>query len=249
MLKKTFRILCVVMAFALVCSNAMATPLIGDSAPSFKADTTNGKINFPSDYQGKWVILFSHPGDFTPVCTTEFMAFEKSIEKFNALNTQLIGLSEDNVDAHRKWLDSIKMLDFNGSCETRPSFPIIDDKEGNVAKKYGMLQKDKAENKTVRAVFVIDPEAKVRAVIYYPQSTGRYIPEIQRLLIALQTSDKLGVATPANWLPGDDVIVPTANVPEGKTATELEELGITKYSPYLYTKKLDKDEICDNLFE
>ncbi len=249
MFKKTLRAFCVLVALALICTNAKAMPLIGDVAPSFKADTTNGKINFPADYKGKWVVLFSHPGDFTPVCTTEFMAFQNDIEKFNSLNTKLIGLSEDNVDEHRKWLDSIGTIDFNGSCEVKPTFPIIDDKERNVAKKYGMLQKDNSPNKTVRAVFVIDPEAKVRAILYYPQSTGRYIPEIQRLLIALQTSDKFDIATPANWMPGDDVIVPTDNVPEGKTASELKEDGIIKHSPYLYTKKLDKQEICDKLFE
>lgn len=230
-------------------AKAEAMPLIGDTAPSFKAQTTLGEINFPNDYKGKWVVLFSHPADFTPVCTSEFMAFQKAQPKFCSLNTQLLGLSEDNIEQHQKWIESIKTLNFNEQKNIEISFPIIDDANQSIAKKYGMLQKDKNKEKTVRAVFVIDPESKVRAIIYYPQTIGRYIPEIQRLLLALQTTDAFDVATPANWMPGDDVIVSSKNLPEDISDEKLKEEGITKHSPYLYTKKLDKQTICDKLFE
>ena len=251
-------------------AKAEAMPLIGDTAPSFKAQTTLGEINFPNDYKGKWVVLFSHPADFTPVCTSEFMAFQKAQPKFCSLNTQLLGLSEDNIEQHQKWIESIKTLNFNKITlfmvkysinhfsyissyneqkNIEISFPIIDDANQSIAKKYGMLQKDKNKEKTVRAVFVIDPESKVRAIIYYPQTIGRYIPEIQRLLLALQTTDAFDVATPANWMPGDDVIVSSKNLPEDISDEKLKEEGITKHSPYLYTKKLDKQTICDKLFE
>lgn len=230
-------------------AKAEAMPLIGDTAPSFKAQTTLGEINFPNDYKGKWVVLFSHPADFTPVCTSEFIALQKAQPKFCSLNTQLLGLSEDNIEQHQKWIESIKTLNFDEQKNIEISFPIIDDANQSIAKKYGMLQKDKNKEKTVRAVFVIDPESKVRVIIYYPQTIGRYIPEIQRLLLALQTTDAFDVATPANWMPGDDVIVSSKNLPEDISDEKLKEEGITKHSPYLYTKKLDKQTICDKLFE
>lgn len=230
-------------------NKANAMPLIGEKAPSFKAETTTGNLDFPKDYQGNWVILFSHPADFTPVCTSEFIAFQKAQPKFEALNTKLIGLSEDNVEEHKKWLESIKDIEFNCEKNTTITFPIIGDKNQNIAKKYGMLQKDNNKEKTVRAVFIIDPDSLVRAIIYYPQTTGRYIPEIQRLLLALQTSDNFEVSTPANWMPGDDVIVPKSKLPEDISDKNLEAEDITKITPYLYTKKLDKETICDKLFK
>lgn len=249
MFKKMFLILSALTAITLLCENAYSIPLIGDEAPSFKAKTTDKEINFPQDYKGKWVVLLSHPGDFTPVCTTEFLAFQDELAKFSSLNTELLGLSVDNVEHHNEWIKSMKTLTFNGNENVEIDFPIIDDEKKEISKKYGMLQRDGDNSKTVRAVFVIDPDSKIRAIIYYPQNIGRYIPEIQRLVLALQTADAFDIATPANWLPGDDVVVSSANIPEGKTASELKEENITKHSPYLFTKKLEKKTICDKLFK
>jgi peroxiredoxin 2/4 len=184
-------------------------PLIGDDAPAFTAATTQGTINFPEDYKGKWVVLFSHPADFTPVCTTEFMTFASMKEEFASLNTELIGLSIDSLYAHIAWLRTIKeKIEYKNMKDIDVSFPVIEDLRMNVAKKYGMVQPNASTTQAVRAVFVIDPEAKVQAVIYYPLSNGRNMDEIKRLILALQKTRKDGVATPANWQPGDDVIIP-----------------------------------------
>ncbi len=187
----------------------LTMPLIGDPAPQFKAKTTMGEINFPQDYKGKWVILFSHPADFTPVCTTEFMTFASMQQEFWKLNTELIGLSIDSIYAHIAWLRTIKeKIEFKGMKDVEVKFPVIEDLRMDVAKKYGMVQPNASNTQAVRAVFIIDDKAKVRAVIYYPLSNGRNMDEIKRLVIAMQKSDKDNVATPANWLPGDDVIIP-----------------------------------------
>jgi peroxiredoxin (alkyl hydroperoxide reductase subunit C) len=184
-------------------------PLIGDDAPAFKAKTTMGDINFPDDYKGKWVILFSHPADFTPVCTTEFMTFASMQPEFRKLNVELIGLSIDSIYAHIAWLRTIKeKIEFNGMKNIEVKFPLIEDLRMEVAKKYGMVQPNASNTQAVRAVFIIDDKAKVRAVIYYPLSAGRNMQEIKRLILAMQKADKEGIATPANWQPGDDVIIP-----------------------------------------
>lgn len=184
-------------------------PLIGDDAPSFTANTTMGTINFPQDYKGKWVILFSHPADFTPVCTTEFMTFATMQEEFRELNTELIGLSIDSLFAHIAWLRTIKeKIEYKGMKNVEVQFPVIEDLKMEVAGKYGMIQPNASTTQAVRAVFIIDPKAKIRAILYYPQSTGRNMAEIKRMIIALQKADKDSVATPANWQPGDDVIIP-----------------------------------------
>jgi peroxiredoxin (alkyl hydroperoxide reductase subunit C) len=189
---------------------ATRMPLIGDTAPSFKAVTTQGEINFPEDFKGKWVILFSHPADFTPVCTTEFMTFASMAEEFKALNTELIGLSVDSLYAHIAWLRKIQELEWNGKKDIEVKFPLIEDIRMEVANKYGMIQPGQSNTQAVRAVFVIDPNAKIRTILYYPLSTGRNFDEIKRIVLALQKADSDGVATPADWRPGDDVIVPTA---------------------------------------
>lgn len=185
-------------------------PLIGDTAPSFQAVTTQGPINFPEDYKGKWVILFSHPADFTPVCTTEFMTFASMADEFKALNTELVGLSVDSLYAHIAWLRKIQELEWNGKKNIEVKFPLIEDIRMEVANKYGMMQPGQSNTQAVRAVFVIDPESKIRTVLYYPLSTGRNFDEIKRIVQALQKADQDKVATPADWRPGDDVIVPTA---------------------------------------
>ena len=191
-------------------SNRNYMPTIGETAPAFKAVTTQGEIDFPKDYKGKWVILFSHPADFTPVCTTEFMTFASMAEEFKALNTELIGLSVDSLYAHIAWLRRIHELEWKGMKNVEVNFPLIEDIRMEVAKKYGMIQPGQSNQQAVRAVFIIDPEAKIRLILYYPLSTGRNFDEIKRVLIALQKADEDNIATPADWRPGDDVIVPTA---------------------------------------
>ena len=185
-------------------------PLINDDAPAFKAVTTQGETNFPQDYKGKWVILFSHPADFTPVCTTEFMTFASMIQEFKDLNTELIGLSVDSLYAHIAWLRKIQELEWNGISKPEVTFPLIEDIKMDVARKYGMIQPGASTTQAVRSVFFIDPKSKIRAIIYYPLSLGRNFDEIKRVILALQKADADNCATPANWRPGDDVIVPTA---------------------------------------
>lgn len=185
-------------------------PLIGEKAPAFEAVTTQGNIKFPEDYAGKWVILFSHPADFTPVCTTEFMTFASMLDEFEALNTKLIGLSVDSLYSHIAWLRKIQEINWNGMKNVEVTFPLIEDIRMEVANKFGMIQPGASNTQAVRAVFVIDPQGIIRTILYYPLSLGRNFDEIKRIVIALQTADKQNCATPANWKPGDDVIVPTA---------------------------------------
>lgn len=187
----------------------MHVPLIGEDAPAFTAETTEGTIHFPADYKGKWVIFFSHPADFTPVCTTEFMTFATMMPEFEALNCKLLGLSIDSVYSHIAWLRTIReKLEYKGMKNVDITFPVIADLKMDVAKKYGMLQPAASDTKAVRAVFFIDPNGKIRALIYYPLSNGRNFQEIKRLLMAMQTADANKVATPADWQPGEDVIIP-----------------------------------------
>ncbi|MBN1861338.1 MAG: peroxiredoxin [Candidatus Thermoplasmatota archaeon] len=196
-------------------------PLIGDDAPHFTAKTTMGDIKFPDDYKGKWVVLFSHPADFTPVCTTEFMTFASMQEDFKKLNTELIGLSIDSIYAHIAWLRTIKeKIEFKGMKNIEVKFPVIEDLRMDVVKKFGMIQPNASTTQAVRAVFIIDTKAKIRAILYYPLSNGRNMNEIKRLLMAMQKSDKESIATPCNWQPGDDVIIP----PPGSCGTAKERV-------------------------
>lgn len=185
-------------------------PLIGDKAPEFKAVTTQGEINFPADFNGKWVILFSHPADFTPVCTTEFMTFASMMEDFEKLNVQLVGLSVDSLYAHIAWLRKIQELEWKGLKNINVTFPLVEDIKMEIAKKYGMIQPNQSNTQAVRAVFIIDPKGIIRTILYYPLSTGRNFDEIKRIVLALQKTDKDNCATPADWRPGDDVIIPPA---------------------------------------
>ncbi len=220
-------------------------PLIGDDAPSFKAVTTQGNINFPEDYKGKWAILFSHPADFTPVCTTEFMTFQKMLPEFKELNTEVIGLSIDSIHSHVAWLEAIKeKIEFRDIKKPEITFPLIADIKMEVAKLYGMLQPKASTTSAVRAVFIVDPNSKIRAVLYYPLSSGRNFSEIKRLLIALQTADAFAVATPADWQPGEDVIVPAPSTMKGvKERRENKDADIKVVDWFLTFKKLAADEI------
>jgi len=190
-------------------------PLLGDDFPEMEVQTTRGMKKLPGEFKGKWFVLFSHPGDFTPVCTTEFVAFQNKYDKFRKLNCELIGLSVDQVFAHIKWEEWIKE-----KLGVEIEFPIIAD-TGKVAETMGLIHPGKGTN-TVRAVFIVDAEAKIRLILYYPQEIGRNLDEILRALEALQTSDNNGVATPADWpnneLIGSNVIIPPAK--DVKTAKE-----------------------------
>ena len=212
-------------------------PLIGDAAPEFTASTTNGKIKFPDDFAGKWVVFFSHPADFTPVCTTEFIEFQNNLKEFEKINTTLLGLSVGGLTSHLGWFDAISKMQ-NG---TNITFPLIDDLNMNVAKLYGMIQAGASDTHAARAVFIIDPNGIIRTVLYYPASLGRNMSEIWRILVALQTADAFGVATPANWTPGDEVLTPAPT-----SASELREHD-KKIPWFMNYKKLDKKEIYDKI--
>ncbi|MFA6951827.1 MAG: peroxiredoxin [Candidatus Methanomethylophilaceae archaeon] len=193
-----------------MCEEVTHMPLIGEKAPEFKAVTTQGDINFPADYKGKWVILFSHPADFTPVCTTEFMTFAYRAPELQKLNCELVGLSIDSLYAHIAWLRKIQELEWNGMKDVEVKFPLIEDIRMEVAKKYGMIHPGQSNTQAVRAMFFIDPQGTLRLIMYYPLSCGRNFDEMKRALIALQTADKENCATPCGWQPGDDTIIPTA---------------------------------------
>jgi len=193
-----------------------AMPLLGDSFPELRVQTTHGVMNLPEAFKGKWFVLFSHPADFTPVCTTEFYAFQRRFGQFRDLNCDLIGLSIDQVFSHIKWVQWIR-----DNLDEKIEFPVIADDRGQVSGKLGLVHPGKGTN-TVRAVFVVDPKGKIRTILYYPQELGRNFDEILRIVKALQVADANGVAMPANWpeneLIKDNVIIPPAS--DEKTAEE-----------------------------
>lgn len=220
-------------------------PRIGDPAPEFTAVTTQGEIHFPGDYAGKWVILFSHPADFTPVCTSEFMTFATMQDEFKAYNTELVGLSVDGLYSHIAWLRTIKeKITFRDMSDVEVTFPLIDDVSMKVAMRYGMIMPGEATTQAVRAVFVIDPEGVIRTVIYYPLSLGRNFDELLRVVKALQTADAFGVATPADWRPGERVIVP----PAGSCGTAKDRMagteeGVECVDWFFCTKEISEADI------
>jgi peroxiredoxin (alkyl hydroperoxide reductase subunit C) len=192
--------------------NTQSLPRLNEPAPDFAANTTHGFKKL-TDYRGKWLVLFSHPADFTPVCTTEFMAFANHYDQFQALNCDLLGLSIDSIFAHVSWVRNIKE-----KFGVDIPFPIIEDLSMSVASAYGMIQPGASNTSAVRTTFLIDDKGIMRAMVYYPLTNGRSIPEILRLLKALQTSDQHGVATPEGWQPGDKVIVPPPGTAEAAEA-------------------------------
>ena len=205
-------------------------PHLNEPAPEFKAKTTHGDRSL-SDYKGKWLILFSHPADFTPVCTTEFIGFQKHADTFRSMNCELIGLSIDSLYSHLAWVQNIKE-----KFGVEISFPIIEDIKMDVAKAYGMVHPGAADTQAVRATFFIDPNGILRAMVYYPMSNGRSIDEFVRLLQAMQTSDANKIATPEGWTPGCDVIVPPPKTAEAVAARAGE--GYNTVDWYFSTKKL-----------
>ena len=206
-------------------------PRIGDKAPDFEATTTHGKIKFSEYNKGSWVILFSHPADFTPVCTTEMSGFAQRSDEFKEMDTKLMGLSIDSIHSHIAWVNNVKK-----NTGVLFNFPIIADIDMKVSKLYGMLQPGESETAAVRAVYFVDPNGKIRLIMYYPLNVGRNMNEIVRVLKALQTADKYSVALPLDWNPGDKVIVPPP-----KTVKEREEREKSDYEMvdfYLAKKSL-----------
>ena len=205
-------------------------PRLNEPAPAFDAPTTDGRKTL-EDYKGKWLILFSHPADFTPVCTTEFIAFAKRQDDFTALGAELLGLSIDSHYSHIAW-----MLNIKEKFGVEIKFPIIADLNMKVAQSYGMIQPGASDTAAVRATFIIDPDGVLRAMVYYPMNAGRSVDEIHRLLVALQTADENKCAMPENWKPGDPVIVPTPATPQAALARAGE--GYDTVDWYFSTREL-----------
>jgi peroxiredoxin (alkyl hydroperoxide reductase subunit C) len=205
-------------------------PRLGEPAPDFEAPTTHGTIKL-DDYKGSWLIIFSHPADFTPVCTTEFIAFAKIYPELQKRGVELLGISVDSISSHIAWARNIEE-----KMRVKIPFPIIADLNKEVSQRFGMVHPGQSKTETVRCVFVIDPNKIVRAMLYYPLTTGRNMDEILRLVTALQTTDEHKVATPANWRPGDMVIVPPPNTTE--SAEERLKQGYECVDWYLCKKKL-----------
>ena len=212
-------------------SQAVSLPRLGEPAPQFEAVTTFGTLKL-EDFKGSWLILFSHPADFTPVCTTEFIGFAEIHEQLRELNCELLGLSVDSVSSHIAWARNVEE-----KLGQKITFPIIADLNKDVATLYGMIMPGESKTETSRCVFVIDDKQIIRAMIYYPLSTGRNMDEIIRVIQALQTTDKHGVATPANWRPGDKVIVPPPNTQEMAEA-RVKEAGLECKDWYFCKKEL-----------
>jgi len=208
----------------------IAMPRLNEAAPDFDAPTTHGQKRL-ADYRGKWLVLFSHPADFTPVCTTEFIGFAKRQEDFAALDAELLGLSIDSTHSHIAWVLSIKEK-FGVAID----FPIIADLNMKVASAYGMIQPGASDTAAVRATFIIDPEGVLRAMVYYPMNAGRSVDEIYRLLLALQTADENACAMPENWQPGQPVIVPAPKTPQEAEARKSE--GYDTVDWYFSTRML-----------
>jgi peroxiredoxin (alkyl hydroperoxide reductase subunit C) len=219
--------------------NCVKMPLIGDVAPAFSASTTNGRINFPDDFSGHWVVFFSHPSDFTPVCTTEFVEFQRNITDFQHMNTKLLGLSVGALSSHLAWFDAIEKMP-NG---IKIDFALIDDLDMKVAQQYGMIQPNESDTSAIRAVFIIDPKSVIRTILYYPAILGRNLDEIKRIVMGLQVAQEFKVAIPVNWMPGDDVLnfAPT-NTADMRKQNE-QSTWFIKY------KKLSQRDINEKLYK
>lgn len=196
-----------IFCMAMVCSQNNKIPLIGSKAPSFTVETTNGELTFPNDFGKKWKILFSHPQNFTPVCSSELLELAFMQKEFDDLGVKLAVVSTNDLTLHKMWKAHLEELNYKGRGHQKIEFPLIDDHQFLVSKKYGMLHEPVSTTKDVRGVYIIDPNNVVRSVNFYPMEVGRNMTEIERMVVALQTSDKESVLMPANWTPGDDVMV------------------------------------------
>ena len=203
-------------------------PLIGETAPSFTAESTNGKITFPDDYYGKWKVLFSHPAAFTPVCSSELIDLADMQEDFDKLDTKIIVVSTDGLNSHLAWKKSMEDIRYHDKQTPKIKFPLVSDNNLEVSKKYGMIHSYSSTTKDIRGVFIVDPNDKIRAIFFYPMNVGRNIDEIKRTLMALQMADQKNVLTPSNWMPGDAVLIPAP-----KTEADADKLA-AKNDPDLH---------------
>jgi peroxiredoxin (alkyl hydroperoxide reductase subunit C) len=211
-------------------------PLIGDAAPSFTAESTNGKIKFPSDFGNSWKILFSHPQDFTPVCTTELLELANLQGQFDKMSVKIVAISTDRLDTHEQWKKAMEGLLYKDNKTVKIDFPIVADEDLSVSKKYGMIHPESNTTKDVRGVYIIDPKNVIRAIYFYPKEVGRNTDELIRTVTALERTSSDNVMTPANWKAGDDVLIPT--IPKfGATPDELASEGIYNLSWFLWYKK------------
>jgi peroxiredoxin (alkyl hydroperoxide reductase subunit C) len=208
-------------------------PLVGEAAPSFTASSTNGKINFPVDYGRKWKMLFSHPQDFTPVCSTELLELAYAQSEFEKLNVALIVISTDPLDQHVQWKKAMEEINYQGRGPVKLKFPLIDDDKLVVSRQYGMIHPASNTTKDVRGVFIIDPDDVIQAIFFYPNNVGRNIEELKRTVVALQTAKTNTVLTPANWVKGKDVLLPL------KPETEKQKAGTTDVTWFMTFKKTE----------
>lgn len=213
-------------------------PLIGEITPRFNGVSTHGKINFPEDYFGKWKILFSHPADFTPVCTSEIIELANLQEDFKDLNTAIIVISTDGINSHMEWVKSIESLEYKDHKNIKVQFPLVSDVGLEISKKFGMLHPYSNTTRDVRGVFIVDPDNKIQALFYYPPTVGRNMNEIKRTLIALQTHDKEACLTPANWKPGEDVLIPSpSSAAEAQKLRDKKDPNLSEIAWYMWLKK------------
>lgn len=220
--------------------NPVNFPMLGDNAPSFTAESTTGTLNFPEDYNFKWKILFSHPADFTPVCTSEILELAAAQKDFEKLGTSLVVVSVDKLENHVAWAKNMETIRYKNREPVKIGFPLVSDPNLQIAKEYGMIHPNTSTTKDVRGVFIIDPENKIRAMFFYPMSIGRNLGEIERTLVALQTADKQQVLIPANWQPGGDVLIPYLNsTTEAEKVALNEDPGYYQLAWYFRFKKAD----------
>jgi|WetSurMetagenome_2_1015567.scaffolds.fasta_scaffold00037_50 peroxiredoxin 2/4 len=214
-------------------------PLIGEPAPSFTAESTQGPIDFPGDYAGRWKILFAHPQDFTPVCSSELLELAYLQNEFEKLGVQLVVVSTDNLETHEQWENALQQINYKGRGNVRIRFPLVDDKNLEAAKKYGMLHPSTNSTRYVRGVFIIDPDNIVRAIYFYPMEVGRSTAELLRTVVALKTSDQNAVMTPAEWTPGDDVLVRTLPGSKSSDSGKLPD-GFYRIAWFMTFKKIPR---------
>jgi peroxiredoxin (alkyl hydroperoxide reductase subunit C) len=213
-------------------------PLLGEQAPSFTAESTSGTINFPGDYGRRWKVLFSHPQDFTPVCSSEILELTNLQNEFEKIKTQLVVVSTDALATHQDWKKALEQINFKDRGTKQIKFPLVADANLSVAKLYGMIHSQTNSTKDVRGVFIIDPDNVLRAMFFYPLNVGRNTEEIVRTISALQTADEMHVSTPADWKYGDDVLVRYLNADDAKKLAENKAEGIYKVSWFMTYKKM-----------
>jgi peroxiredoxin 2/4 len=213
--------------------------LLGENAPSFTAESTNGSIDFPGDYGNNWKIIFSHPADFTPVCTSEILELAAIQDDLKKMHVDIVVVSADNLEKHKQWVKSMESLEYKNRKTGKIIFPLVDDSDRSIAKKYGMIHPGNSSTKNIRGVFIIDPQNKIRTMFYYPMNIGRNIDEIKRTVLALQTADKNDILTPADWQAGDDVLVPYVKNSGDKSDNAITtDPNLNPVSWYMIFKKL-----------